>query len=250
MDRRVEFKKHREYLKMLAKKLGVTFPNRNSMMLAAGRVFGDICLIMIDEVLYYQFFLECPRKSGDATDKILIRVRQENGNALKHVQEGTELFALGSLRSKDWTDDKKVHHLELFMEACHFEFSTSMLDPKMDNEIIILKGCVCKTHDLKVSGSASKKDKKENKVIFEYNLAVENENFETDHFPMSAWGGMAPYMKAKTQIGDRFIIWGRLFSRVYFKKDTEEEKIAYEVSTFYTYFQNKPNQQRQNRGSV
>lgn len=249
MDR-ATFKKQEVYLKTIAKKVGVTFPNRNSMMLAAGRVFGDICLIMIEEVLYYQFFLECPRKNGNATDMVLVRVRQENGNALKHVQEGTELFALGSLRSKDWLDDEGVHHLEHFMEACHFEFSTSMLNPEMDKEIVILKGFVCKITNFKVTGSASNKDKEEGKVIFEYQLAVENENFENDYFPMSVWGGMANYMRSKTRIGDRFIVWGRLFSRVYFKKDTEEEKIAYEVSTFYTYFQNKPNQQRQNRGSV
>ena len=63
-------------------------------------------------------------------------------------------------------------------------------------------------------------------------LAVNRTYNKSDYIPIIAWGRNARYCK-NFEVGDNLKVWGRIQSRNYQKRISEDEvisKIAYEVS--------------------
>ena len=61
-------------------------------------------------------------------------------------------------------------------------------------------------------------------------LTVKQSSRKSHYIPCICWGRNARYASA-FNVGDTIKIWGRIQSRIYFKKKNDTEKrIAYEVS--------------------
>lgn len=223
------------YITRIANGFGVKFVNSKSKMFAYGRVCSKVCKSTIDGEDYYKFMLECERKSKN-TDIIMVAIKASDENkGIRLLSIGTEMTIIGTMRSRDWNDEAKKHHLEHFCEVIHYEFSTSMVDKSFDSNIVILTGYICTDPKIKVTT-------KNRRTITEYRLAVENQNHETEYFPILAWGGKAVDIKKYNRCGDKFVVVGRFQSRVYTKKSTGNDYIAYEISSTYTVDLNKRKQ--------
>lgn len=219
--------KEKRYLERMAQKCGMEFENQRSMMLAYGTVFSEeIMIVEFEGKEYFRFMLECFRKS-QTSDIIPVMVKvSPKTQSLKFVKQGTALTMLGTFRSSDWTEEDGNHHLDVFFEAQHFEFSDNIVERGFDKNIVILTGYICTEPTVKVT--------KNNITIAEYRVAVDNKDGVPEYFPIIAWGKKAVEVYSEYHCGDKIRILGRLQSRVYHKKVTDENLVAYEVSSRFT----------------
>lgn len=216
------------YLDGIAQGFGQKFDNRKSMMLVSGTVFGNnIMEVEFDDKRYYRFLIKCTRRKKTSCDIIPVMVPVTNENqSLKYVGEDTVLSMIGTFRSHDWNDDDGKHHLDVFFEAQHFEFSDDMIDERFDRNIVVLYGYICKEPEIKVS--------KKGITITEYRISVLNAEGKAEVFPIIAWGSKAVEIARNNKCGDNVRVLGRLQSRPYHKKTEGRDYIAYEVSSRYT----------------
>ena len=178
--------------------------------------------------------LECTRRRKDSSDIIPVMVPVTDQNrSLQFVEAGTLLTMIGTFRSYDWNDDECKHHLEVFFEAQHFEFSDEMVKEKYDRNIVVLSGYICKEPEIKVS--------KNGITITEYRISVLNAEGKQEVFPIIAWGSKAVEIFEKNKCGDWVRVLGRLQSRPYHKKTEKRGFVAYEVSSRFTRCYSKEN---------
>ena len=95
---------------------------------------------------------------------------------------------------------------------------------KYQNNSVCLEGTICK----KVTYRETPKGREIADVL----CAVNRENGKSDYIPCVCWGRAARFVSG-LDVGSKISIKGRIQSRVYLKKITEDsavEKVAYEVS--------------------
>ena len=216
------------YLYGLARLCGQRFNNRKSMMFISGTVYSkEVMIVEFEGKQYFRLMLECTRRRKDSSDIIPVMVPVNDRNrSLQFVGEGTLLTMIGTFRSYDWNDEASKHHLEVFFEAQHFEFSDEMVNEKYDHNIVILSGYICKEPEIKVS--------KKGITITEYRISVLNAEGKAEVFPIIAWGSKAVEIARNNKCGDNVRVLGRLQSRPYHKKTEGKDYIAYEVSSRFT----------------
>lgn len=216
------------YLDTLARGFEQKFVNRKSMMLASGTVVGKgVMEVEFDGKFYYRFLLKCTRRRETSSDIIPVMVPVNNeSHSLKFVGANTVLTMIGTFRSHDWNDGEGKHHLDVFFEAQHFEFSDDMLDANYDRNIVVLSGYICKEPEIKVS--------KKGITITEYRISVVNADGKSEVFPIIAWGSKAVDIARNYKCGDNVCVLGRLQSRPYHKKTEGKDSVAYEVSSRFT----------------
>ena len=217
-----------EYLDGIARGFEQEFVNRKSMMFVSGTVFGDeVMEVEFEGKKYYRFMLKCTRRKKTSFDIIPVMVPITDENlSLKFVREDTVLTMIGTFCSYDWNDEEGKHHLDVFFEAQHFEFSDDMIDENFDHNIVILTGYICKEPEIKVS--------KNGITITEYRISVLNAEGKPNVIPVIAWGTKAVEIARNNRCGDNVKVLGRLQSRAYHKKTEGRSYIAYEVSSRYT----------------
>ena len=167
---------------------------------------------------FYTFDLDVMRLS-DSVDTLNITVSERLLNDVQ-LDVGVEVIVEGQLRSYNkFIDGSNKLILTVFarnIEPC-------VERSKNPNEIF-LDGYICKEPVYRTTPFG--------REIADVLLAVNRAYNKSDYIPTIAWGRNSRFCQT-LEVGDNIKVWGRLQSREYQKKISENEvvkKIAYEVS--------------------
>ncbi len=167
---------------------------------------------------FYTVYLEVPRLS-DIFDILPITISERLISGF-NVDIGSNLLVEGQLRSYN-----KYHEGTNKLILTIFARNLKIMEQEVKNpNQIYLDGYVCKKPVYRTTPFG--------REITDMLLAVNRPYNKSDYIPCIAWGRNARYSES-LEIGDRIKIWGRIQSRNYQKKISEEEIItrtAYEVS--------------------
>lgn len=167
---------------------------------------------------FYTFQLEVQRLS-DSRDVLSITISERllTGMDFKH---GLEVIVEGQLRSYNkFVDGSNRLILTVFarnIEPC--------IERSKNPNQIFLDGYICKLPVYRTTPFG--------REISDMLLAVNRAYNKSDYIPTIAWGRNSRFCQSLS-VGDNIRIWGRLQSREYQKKVSDEEvikKVAYEVS--------------------
>ena len=166
---------------------------------------------------FYEFYVRVMRLSGQADVlPVTLSERLIQGGMLG---KGKKICALGQFRSYNKIENGKSR---LMLTV----FVRELLDelPDKNPNTILLSGYICKPPIYRTTPF--------NREIADVLIAVNRAYNKSDYIPCIAWGRNARFVK-NLAVGDRIAISGRIQSREYQKKLSEDEvKImtAYEVS--------------------
>lgn len=167
---------------------------------------------------FYNFEIEVPRLS-DTKDILLVTVSERLiGNM--EIKTGSSVVVEGQLRSYNKFVDG-ANRLILTVFARNIDYC--MEKSKNPNQIF-LDGYICKLPIYRTTPFG--------REISDMLLAVNRAYNKSDYIPTIAWGRNSRFCQT-LQIGDNIRVWGRLQSREYQKKISENDvikKTAYEVS--------------------
>ncbi|WP_315122079.1 single-stranded DNA-binding protein [uncultured Clostridium sp.] len=167
---------------------------------------------------FYTFYVEVQRLS-DAKDQLFVTISERLiGNM--DLKIGSEVVVEGQLRSYNKFVEGS-NRLILTVFARNIEYCIERT--KNPNQIL-LNGFICKPPVYRTTPFG--------REIADLLLAVNRAYNKSDYIPTIAWGRNARFCE-ELGVGDNVRIWGRLQSREYQKKISEDEvikKIAYEVS--------------------
>ncbi|NLM44254.1 MAG: single-stranded DNA-binding protein [Clostridiales bacterium] len=167
---------------------------------------------------FYNVFLIVPRLS-EVSDVLPVTISERLMVDI-NIEKGTQMAIDGQLRSYNkYIDGSNKLILTVFAR----NISLPNEDYKNPNQIF-LDGYICKKPVYRTTPFG--------REITDMLIAVNRPYNKSDYIPCIAWGRNARYSE-KLNVGDRIKIWGRIQSREYQKKISEEEVItrtAYEVS--------------------
>lgn len=193
----------------------------NNKIVMAGKVLGNP--VFSHEVYgekFYTFSLSVPRLS-ETVDIIPITISEKFLAGVK-VEEGLNVFIEGQFRSYN-NFSGEGNRLLLTVFVRNIEIIEDLEDYASPNNVY-LNGYICKTPVYRTTPFG--------REIADILLAVNRAYNKSDYIPCIAWGRNAKYAEALS-VGDNIVIRGRVQSREYQKKLSEEEfenKVAYEVS--------------------
>ena len=136
--------------------------------------------------------------------------------------KGCNLCITGQFRSYNRHEEKK-NKLVLSVFAREIEFLDTIEESAKTNQIF-LDGYICKEPVYRKTPLG--------REIADLLLAVNRPYGKSDYIPCICWGRNARYVSSFT-VGSRCLVWGRIQSREYVKKISEEiteKRVAYEVS--------------------
>jgi primosomal replication protein N len=139
------------------------------------------------------------------------------------IDETHYLIIEGQFRSYNNFNSNSGHKLMLTVFAREIEISEEEVTNKNPNQIC-LNGFVCRKPMYRTTPFG--------REIADILLAVNRAYNKSDYIPCIAWGRNARFA-GNFEIGDNIRIWGRIQSRTYQKKiseDETEERVAYEIS--------------------
>lgn len=169
---------------------------------------------------FLTFTLNIPRLSGtDDSVRIMVSERLLAEDTFKI---GDTVDIEGQFRSYNSYDPNGDNRLILTIFAKDIRKSTGELDHNPN--MLYLNGYICKNPIYRVTPFG--------REITDLLIAVNRSYNKSDYIPVIAWGRNARYAKT-LNVGDNVKIWGRIQSRKYQKKLSEDEiitKTAYEVS--------------------
>lgn len=170
---------------------------------------------------FYIVYIQVPRLS-DAYDNIPLMF-SERLISPDSIIEGQYLIVEGQFRSYNNFNNNSGHKLMLTVFAREIEISDEEVTNKNPNQIC-LNGFVCRKPMYRTTPFG--------REIADILLAVNRAYNKSDYIPCIAWGRNARFA-GTFEIGDNIRVWGRIQSRTYQKKISEdevEERIAYEIS--------------------
>ncbi len=166
---------------------------------------------------FYEISVLVKRLSGQA-DVLPVTI-SERLIADKNLEQGVTINALGQFRSYNkLVDGKSKLMLTVFVREL-LDYS-----PMKNPNAIVLTGYVCKPPVYRTTPF--------NREIADILLAVNRSYNKSDYIPCIAWGRNARFAK-NLPVGEKIAIAGRIQSREYQKKITEDDvrvMTAYEVS--------------------
>ncbi len=166
---------------------------------------------------FYEFYVQVLRLSGQADIlPVTVSERLIKGHDLK---VGSTLCALGQFRSYNKLEGGRSR---LMLTV----FVREIVDaaPSKNPNSIVLSGYVCKPPVYRTTPF--------NREIADLLLAVNRAYNKSDYIPCIAWGRNARFVQ-NLKVGDRLALSGRIQSREYQKRLSDEEVVtmtAYEVS--------------------
>lgn len=167
---------------------------------------------------FYTFDLDVMRLS-DSVDTLNITVSERLLNDIK-LEVGVDIILEGQLRSYNkFIDGSNKLILTVFarnIEPC--------LERSKNPNEIFLDGYICKEPIYRTTPFG--------REIADVLLAVNRAYNKSDYIPTIAWGRNSRFCQTLS-VGDNIKVWGRLQSREYQKKVSDDEvvkKVAYEVS--------------------
>lgn len=169
---------------------------------------------------FYTFTLSIPRLSGtDDSVHVMVSERLLSGEDFK---VGDCVDIEGQFRSYNSYEDNGDNRLVLTIFAKDIKRNN---DEKSHNpNVLYLNGYICKPPIYRTTPFG--------REITDLLIAVNRSYNKSDYIPVIAWGRNARYAKT-LDVGDNVRVWGRIQSRNYQKRISDEEvitKTAYEVS--------------------
>ncbi len=195
--------------------------NINNNVLLMGKVLSEFEFNhrVYSEGFYY-FLLEVKRLS-DSFDIIPIII-SERLLTSTGIKKDDYVILEGQFRSyNNYIDDGNKLVLNVFVRSIRLSNETNNLK---NPNYIYLNGFVCKPTNFRTTPFG--------REITDILLAVNRAYNKSDYIPCIAWGRNARFSQS-LNVGDSIKVWGRIQSREYQKKLSEEEiinKTAYEVS--------------------
>lgn len=169
---------------------------------------------------FYMVDILVPRLS-DSADLIPLMVSERLIDVTQDLK-GQLIMVSGQFRSYNRHEEHKNKLiLSVFVREITF---IEALEENEKTNYIFLDGYICKEPIYRKTPLG--------REIADILLAVNRPYGKSDYIPCISWGRNARFA-AGFQVGDRCRIWGRIQSREYMKKISEEEtekRIAYEVS--------------------
>ena len=193
----------------------------NNQVVVIGEIVGDF--VYSHEIFgegFYMVDLLVPRLS-DSSDLIPLMVSERLLDVEKDYR-GQAIMVSGQFRSYNRHEEHK-NRLILSVFVREVEFLEDMDDAEKTN-YIFLDGYICKEPIYRKTPLG--------REIADILLAVNRPYGKSDYIPCISWGRNARY-SGNFRIGERCRIWGRIQSREYMKKLSEEQaekRVAYEVS--------------------
>ena len=135
---------------------------------------------------------------------------------------GKKIYVTGQFRSYNRHEEKK-NRLVLSVFVRELEFVEEVSDDVKSNQIF-LDGYICKAPIYRKTPLG--------REIADLLIAVNRSYGKSDYIPCICWGRNARYA-ANFQVGERCLVWGRIQSREYMKRISDEnmeKRVAYEVS--------------------
>lgn len=169
---------------------------------------------------FYMVDVQVPRLS-DSADIIPIMISERIVDVEVNAV-GANVIINGQFRSYNRHESKK-NRLLLSVFARDIEFVDEVLENEKTNQIY-LDGYICKPPVYRKTPLG--------REITDLLLASNRPYGKSDYIPCICWGRNARYASS-FEVGMRCVIWGRIQSREYMKKISEDElerRIAYEVS--------------------
>lgn len=167
---------------------------------------------------FYNTELIVPRLS-DVSDILPITISERLILGI-NIEKGTKIVVEGQLRSYNkYLDGSNKLILTVFAR----NITLSEESVKNPNQIF-LDGYICKRPIYRTTPFG--------REITDMLIAVNRPYNKSDYIPSIAWGRNARYSE-KLKVGDRIRVWGRIQSREYQKRISDEETItrtAYEIS--------------------
>ena len=193
----------------------------NNQVVVIGEIVGDF--VYSHEIFgegFYMVDLLVPRLS-DSSDLIPLMV-SERLMDVEQDYKGRTIMVSGQFRSYNRHEEHK-NRLILSVFVREVEFLEELVESEKTN-YIFLDGYICKEPVYRKTPLG--------REIADILLAVNRPYGKSDYIPCISWGRNARY-SSSFQVGERCRIWGRIQSREYMKKLSEEEaekRVAYEVS--------------------
>ena len=169
---------------------------------------------------FYMVEVEVQRLS-DSTDIIPLMV-SERLLDMEQDYRGEKVMIVGQFRSYNRHEEKK-NRLILSVFAREIEFVDEIEESAKSNQIY-LDGFICKEPIYRKTPLG--------REIADLLIAVNRPYGKSDYIPCICWGRNARFASS-FEVGTRCAIWGRIQSREYTKKLSEEQaerRVAYEVS--------------------
>lgn len=169
---------------------------------------------------FYMFMLSIPRLSG-TDDSVRIMV-SERLLATENFSIGDRVDIEGQFRSYNSFEKPNENKLVLTIFAKDIQRNDG--EKNHNPNTLYLNGFICKAPVYRTTPFG--------REITDLLVAVNRSYNKSDYIPVIAWGRNARYAKTLS-VGDNVRVWGRIQSRDYQKRISEEEvitKTAYEVS--------------------
>lgn len=169
---------------------------------------------------FYMIDVEVQRLS-DSTDVIPMMVSERLMDVTRDYT-GTKVMVTGQFRSYNRHEEKK-NRLILSVFAREVDIIEEVEESAKSNQIY-LDGFICKEPIYRKTPLG--------REIADLLIAVNRPYGKSDYIPCICWGRNARFASS-FEVGTRCAIWGRIQSREYMKKlseETVEKRVAYEVS--------------------
>lgn len=193
----------------------------NNQVVIMGEIVGDFAFS--HEIFGEGFYMVDVRveRLSDSMDIIPLMVSERlidvNGD-----YKGMYIVVNGQFRSYNRHEERK-NKLVLSVFAREIEFVDDICESTKSNQIY-LDGYICKEPIYRKTPLG--------REIADLLLAVNRPYGKSDYIPCICWGRNARFASS-FEVGTRCAIWGRIQSREYMKKISEEQlerRVAYEVS--------------------
>ena len=161
------------------------------------------------------------KRLSESEDRIPVMVSERLVDVTQDY-EGEYIQVFGQFRSYNRHEEKK-NRLVLSVFAREISF-VDEVDESMKSNQIFLDGYICKPPVYRKTPLG--------REIADLLISVNRPYGKSDYIPCICWGRNARYASA-FQVGGHVLIWGRIQSREYMKKISEnetEKRTAYEVS--------------------
>lgn len=193
----------------------------NNQVVIMGEIVGDFSFS--HEIFGEGFYMVDVRveRLSDSSDIIPLMV-SERLLDVDADYKGTYIVVNGQFRSYNRHEERK-NKLVLSVFAREIEFVDELGENTKSNQIY-LDGYICKEPIYRKTPLG--------REIADLLLAVNRPYGKSDYIPCICWGRNARFASS-FEVGARCAVWGRIQSREYMKKLSEEElekRIAYEVS--------------------
>ncbi len=193
----------------------------NNQVVIMGEIVSDF--VFSHEIFgegFYMVDVNVPRLS-DSSDIIPLMVSERLINVGEDYK-GLNIMVQGQFRSYNRHEERK-NRLVLSVFAREIEFVDETPESSKTNQIY-LDGYICKEPIYRKTPLG--------REIADLLLAVNRPYGKSDYIPCICWGRNARFA-SNFSVGTRCEIWGRIQSREYMKRISEEDaekRIAYEVS--------------------